>query len=672
MDTRTPKAASSKTSSLRTARHSYVQPSPDALAVEGSASAWHGPLISRDGPSKDKRYPTEYGSRSEHASQFASPSPPAQTAPSRCLDFPEELAQMIITMQAGQYNEQLAEAYREASDIPPVTKQSLSELDIHHIITNSRLRHDINFDRNLSFRPNLDGPKGHQKRQATGQYWKALEAELELYVRLFQGTPPPRFQDSSRWAGLIQNAQRRIPVMFRTIQEVLKSLVPDRDHARVDEHLDVPMLMQEIERGVCDLVRLAEWMAQLLKEHCAPMRDSQVDGMVNTIRSGVTERSSAQIVEGLRDLFGILETMKLDVANHQIRNLKTLLVEDTVNFEKHHHLDRLVSHRSRVNIHAAQAWYLRAAWEFAETHPTQPRNIQQAQLEIFVRAVVAQFFNRSTHSEFPETFYLDQDRLRSLKAEIEDLVCMEVCMDAFAAFLKQFSYDSYISPQIRLQLHSSLLAIMGSSMGYGSHQWVMNCEALSLEILRQASIVAGQPQTFSHDALSHANEHLLHMFYDSFNTHNSRMEATLLNRVITCTERNTKTMAIDLFNNLVPITSSSPQPKPTPFSHLTSSAVHTLNPETARWQDIANRVTHIIILHWRVWDRIAYVQEDGSERSTSPAGHESTSSSQHPVQSSQNSMQASEHESQLVTAMKTGDSIESGQEALVPHHTSSQ
>jgi hypothetical protein len=41
------------------------------------------------------------------------------------------------------------------------------------------------------------------------------------------------------------------------------------------------------------------------------MRDGQVDAMVNTIRSGVTERSSAQIVEGLRDLFGILETMKL-------------------------------------------------------------------------------------------------------------------------------------------------------------------------------------------------------------------------------------------------------------------------------------------------------------------------------------------------------------------------
>jgi hypothetical protein len=327
MDTRTPKAASSKTSStLRTSRHSFAQSSSDTLLAEGST--WHGSLPSRDGRTHGKRYPTENGSRTEnsedhtsHPTSSPSSSPPT---PPRYLDYPEELAQMVITMRDGQYNEELAEAYREASDIPPVTKQSLSELDIHHIITNSRLRHDVNFDRDLSFRPNLDGAKGQQKRKATGQYWKALEAELELYARLFQGSPPPKIQAGNCWAGLVQNAQRRIPIMFQAIQDILKSLVPDRDHARVDEHLDVPMLMQEIERGVCDLVRLAKWMAQLLKEHCAPMRDGLVDGMVTTIQTGVAEGSSAQIVDGLRELFAILETMKL--VSHMLFRIISILI----------------------------------------------------------------------------------------------------------------------------------------------------------------------------------------------------------------------------------------------------------------------------------------------------------------------------------------------------------
>jgi hypothetical protein len=71
------------------------------------------------------------------------------------------------------------------------------------------------------------------------------------------------------------------------------------------------MLMQAIERGVCDLGRLAEWMAQLLKEHCAPMRDVLVDEMVTCTRLGEADRNLEKIVEGLRKLFGILEAMKL-------------------------------------------------------------------------------------------------------------------------------------------------------------------------------------------------------------------------------------------------------------------------------------------------------------------------------------------------------------------------
>lgn len=325
-----------------------------------------------------------------------------------------------------------------------------------------------------------------------------------------------------------------------------------------------------------------------------------------------------------------------------------------------------------MNIDAAQTWYLRAAWEFADHYPSQPRNLKQVQLDIFVHAVIAHFFNRNGRHEFPETFYLDQDRLRSLKAEIEDLIHTEVCMDAFAAFLKQFGYDGFMSPQTRLQLHTSLLAVMGSAMGHGAHQWVMNSEALSLEMLRQASLVANQPQTFSHDALSQANEHLLHMFYNSFNTHNPRLEATLFNRVITCTERHTKSTGMDLFNNLVPVAGTTPPPPPTHFAHLTSTSIHTLNAETARWQDIANRITHIVLLHWRVWDRIAYVQEDGSEPSTSLAGQESAAPSQHPNQSTQPPPQTSEHEPHMVATMRTGDSMEAGQETLAPHQTPSQ
>ena len=700
MDTQTPKATGSKAARLRAAGHGYSTTSTDTLIADGaidrSSSTWHRPLVSRDVPLVENRFIEEHSSRTDagDAQNSRSTYPPPPTAPtppiiSPYLDFPEELSQMLINERHLENSDELAEAFREASIYPPITKQSLSELDIQNIITNIRLRHDVNFDRDLSFRPNLDGARGQAKQRKTDMYWAALVAELELYNILSRGPPSPTMQAETHWMALANHARRRIPIMFQTIQDVLKSLVPDRDHSRVDEHLDVPMLMQEIERGVCDLVRLAEWMAQLLKEHCAPMRDGWVDKMVNLTREGVAKGSSKDIVDGLRELLGILETMKLvsrllaclgsplillqDVANHQIRNLKTLLIEDTINFEKHYHLDRLVSHRSRVDLDYAHAYYVNAKWEFVAQHPNQTINTPHVRLEIFTRAVIATFFNKNGRHEFPDTFYLDQDRLRTLKWEIEDLIHLEVCMDAFVAFLKDFGHDGPIPPPTRHQLQTSLLAIMGDALGYGSNQWFINSEALSLELLRQASHVTGQAVSYSHQNLSLANDKLRSMFCESFSTHNPRLETVLLDRVIPCMVRNTNSTPMDLFNNLVPV-AKTVSPSPTHFIHLqsndTSSSPHTLDPESARWQDIANRITHIILLHWRVWDRIAYVQEDEAELSQLATAANSSAPSAQSTQLSASC--APEQDTQVVAAMKTGEPRESATDTHVAHETSSQ
>ena len=263
--------------------------------------SWHGPLTNREPPHGARRHvgPPREGHHAIAESRLPS------------TNIPEQLAQLIMTMFPGAEGQELADAFQYAPELPPITKQSLSELDIHNIIGNIKLRHDVSFDRDLSFRPNLDGVKGHEKAKSAQRYWKALVAELELYTRLFRGTPPLQDLDVTNWPAVVHHAERRIPKIFQTIQDVLKTLVPERDHSRVDEHLDVPMLMQEIERGVCDLVRLAEWMAYLLKEHCAPMRDVWVDKMVSYTRTGVHENSAESIVKGLCELLAILESMKL-------------------------------------------------------------------------------------------------------------------------------------------------------------------------------------------------------------------------------------------------------------------------------------------------------------------------------------------------------------------------
>ncbi|KAF2636000.1 hypothetical protein P280DRAFT_410479 [Massarina eburnea CBS 473.64] len=538
-------------------------------------------------------------------------SPLAWSARSPGRAIPEQLAELLVDMIPGMKGAELGEAFQRASEQPPVTKQSLSELDIQNIIQNIKLRHDVNFDKGLSFRPNLDGPKGQEKRRHSDKYWLALVAELELYVRLFQGTPPMCNMEQAKWAAIVKHAQRRIPKMFETIHDVLKSLVPDRDHARVDEHFDVPMLMQEIERGVCDLVKRAEWVAILLKEHCAPMRDVYVDSMVQSTKQGVAQNSSSLVIAGLRELLGILEVMKLDVANHQIRNLKPLLIEDTVNYERHYHLDRLVNKRSKVNIDAAQKWWASSVRRLRHRCDPTTKDVSRFQLEIFTQAVVANLFSQDA-SELPDTFYLDYERIRVLKSEVDELTHFEICFDMFAQCLKDWGFNGPIPAPAQNQLRTALSAMVGEGTSRAPHSWLYHSEALSLEIHRQATLLSGRPFVYNHHDLQRANVQLRRALQEKFSTYSVRGRNAFVPLVSACIHKHFNSSPSDLFSHLVV-----PAPAPGPLAQALAApsvlqqSLNTFTP-LDRLVDVTQRVAHIVLLHWRVWGSIAYVVDEES------------------------------------------------------------
>lgn len=198
---------------------------------------------------------------------------------------------------------------QEAKRYPPVTKRTLSELDLPCIMSNINLRMDANFDRDLHFKPDLDGEKGRRKRKEAGDYWEAMAAEIAIYS--FCANQNEDATDRDQLDDLPQTFEPRLPAMFETLQDVLKTLVPERDHPSVAQNLEVALLMQQVRKGVLDMVGVANWLARLLKTHCAPMRDEWADRMVEQISSGSESQDSMEIVRGLQTLFAILEAMKL-------------------------------------------------------------------------------------------------------------------------------------------------------------------------------------------------------------------------------------------------------------------------------------------------------------------------------------------------------------------------
>lgn len=183
---------------------------------------------------------------------------------------------------------------------PPVTKKTLSELDVNKIVHNPKLRHDINFDPDLHFRPNLDGEKGRKKTEKTDGFYETMRQQLGLY-----------FVNREQFEKNLGDVEWCLPATLNAIKGILETLVPQRDRSSVEETFNVELLMQQFRKGVADLPKLAQWLSQLLKCHCAPMRDIWVNEMVKSISDGDQQADIPLLVAGIRQLLGVLEAMKL-------------------------------------------------------------------------------------------------------------------------------------------------------------------------------------------------------------------------------------------------------------------------------------------------------------------------------------------------------------------------
>ena len=203
------------------------------------------------------------------------------------------------------FTPEVVDMLEKAPTSPPVTKDTLIELDLAYIMHNINLRVDVNYDHDLHFMP-IKGARGDQKRKEAKLYWRALGEEFRVYLHDLLPCPFCCHTQQSNF-----DFKARLPSMFRSLRDLLMTLVPDRDHEAVEERLDIPLLMQQVKRGALDIVGLARWMAELLKSHCAPMRDDWADEMAAMIAEGARLDDMHKLVEGLEKLFSLMEAMKL-------------------------------------------------------------------------------------------------------------------------------------------------------------------------------------------------------------------------------------------------------------------------------------------------------------------------------------------------------------------------
>ncbi|KAI0657432.1 T-complex protein 11-domain-containing protein [Cubamyces menziesii] len=286
---------------------------------------------------------------------------------------------------------------------PPINRETLKELDLDAILRNPQLRHDLLFDSGLQFRPT----SSRRKRDLADQYWLAIVRELETgctcttidtHGKLselrcacdtFPTTPERAVIKYNAASTATVRAHSRIRPLLHELLEVLISIIqppqppslrppellfppPPPQHPQFQQnlthvallraHLDPELIQQEISHGLFDPSGLFQVIGDIIRCHCAPMRDAAVDQMVALARSCAPGGAGTKLdaVRAIRMCFEIMELMKLDVANHQLQTLRPYLVRTAGEYEVRIFSDE--RHNARRAVHTTREW-LAAAWK---------------------------------------------------------------------------------------------------------------------------------------------------------------------------------------------------------------------------------------------------------------------------------------------------------------------
>ncbi|KAJ3227697.1 hypothetical protein HK099_000802 [Clydaea vesicula] len=188
--------------------------------------------------------------------------------------------------------------------LPMITRFTLRELDVDEIIDNPQLRHDLYFDPNLQFKPNFQGEKETRKKIEQNMYWDRLEVEFK------------------------NNDLYRIPLILFEIKQILLNLLPITEElsAELNSHFDLRLLEQQIKYKCFQPINLIKYLTGMLKENCAPVRDAAVDLIL-------LEAEKGKFCSAIREIFNVLEMMKLDYANHQLTRLRQFVIENAAEYE---------------------------------------------------------------------------------------------------------------------------------------------------------------------------------------------------------------------------------------------------------------------------------------------------------------------------------------------------
>ncbi|XP_006897605.1 PREDICTED: T-complex protein 11-like protein 2 [Elephantulus edwardii] len=175
-------------------------------------------------------------------------------------------------------------------------------------LSNMTLAHEIAVNENFQLKQDAipeNSLAGRMKHIVHQAFWDVLESELSA--------EPPEYEHAIK--------------LFEEIREILLSfLTPGGNRLRnqICDVLDTDLIRQQAEHSVVDIQGLASYVISTMGKLCAPVRDDDIREL----------KATGNIVEVLRQIFHVLDLMRMDMVNFTIRSLRPHLQRQLVDYER--------------------------------------------------------------------------------------------------------------------------------------------------------------------------------------------------------------------------------------------------------------------------------------------------------------------------------------------------
>ncbi|KAF7669666.1 hypothetical protein LDENG_00151580 [Lucifuga dentata] len=195
------------------------------------------------------------------------------------------------------------------SSSPPKILTLDEVMDSARDVTHLNFAHEIIMNRNFQLEP-VNLPQNSifkmVKDNIRKAYWDILESELN--------NDPPEYEHAIR--------------LLEEVREILLSFLnpgANRMRTQIMEVLDMDLIRQQAHNDAVDIQALASYVIATMGKLCAPCRDEEVKKL---------QKSTDNIVTLFKEIFRVLDLMKMDAINFEIDNLRPMLQKLSVECER--------------------------------------------------------------------------------------------------------------------------------------------------------------------------------------------------------------------------------------------------------------------------------------------------------------------------------------------------